>query len=210
MTILVITTGGTIGALAVDNPQNPPKIKTMPQNGRDFVCEALSELFADLKTRCLSLEPHDSQLIDEPYRNQLAKIIEEALEESILITHGTDTILKTADFLYWKFKANPTLGKKAVILTGAMVPLANGEQSDGYLNLAFSLNQLTQSGALAGIHIVLCDFEFPETESGAWKPRLYPYAPGKYEKKTHASDARYSRLISLPENRPICLNRTGS
>lgn len=196
--ILVITTGGTIGSLPVKNPQKAPQISDMPPDGRDIVWEFISEKFALLKTRCVSLEQRDSQLIDELYRNHLAEIIETAQEDRVLVTHGTVTLLQTADFLYHRFKANPSSVKKLVILTGAMVPLANGEQSEAYLNLAFSLNQLSQRNPdITGIYFVLCDFASTETETGEWRPRLYAYKPNTYEKTINVSDNRFSRIKRL-------------
>lgn len=53
--------------------------------------------------------------------------------EKIIITHGTDTMVETAHFL-----AEAKLGK-TIILTGAMVPYAFGNSSDGFFNLGSAL-----------------------------------------------------------------------
>ena len=53
--------------------------------------------------------------------------------DRILITHGTDTMVKTAEVLA---KANIN---KTIILTGAMIPYAFGTSSDGFFNLGASL-----------------------------------------------------------------------
>ncbi len=182
MSILVITTGGTIGALPYPDPKNPPEFSAMPPAGCDLVAVALT-VFAN--TRSISLEPRDSKLIDEAYRLNIAGLIREVPETAILITHGTDTMLQTADFFFQR----PVPGK-TIILTGAMTPLANGFESDGYRNLAFALEQLAMPG-LSPVNIVLCDF----TADGEWQPRLYPYAPDRYE-KFYAEDGRYNRLRS--------------
>ncbi|MCU0349146.1 MAG: asparaginase domain-containing protein [Saprospiraceae bacterium] len=52
----------------------------------------------------------------------------------ILITHGTDTMVKTAKFL-----AEYGLEEKTIVLTGAMVPYAFGTSSDGFFNLGSAL-----------------------------------------------------------------------
>jgi L-asparaginase len=52
----------------------------------------------------------------------------------ILVTHGTDTMVKTAAFL-----ANMGLEDKTIVLTGAMVPYAFGTSSDGFFNLGSAL-----------------------------------------------------------------------
>lgn len=52
----------------------------------------------------------------------------------ILITHGTDTIVQTAELL-----AKADLKDKTIVLTGAMVPYAFGTSSDGFFNLGAAL-----------------------------------------------------------------------
>src|SRR5690606_18636112 len=51
----------------------------------------------------------------------------------ILITHGTDRIVQTAEAL-----ANASLDK-TIVLTGAMIPYAFGTSSDGFFNLGSAL-----------------------------------------------------------------------
>ena len=191
MSILVLTTGGTIGALAYDDPSHPPKLSIMPE-GRDIVCEVLAQSeFQTYATRCLSLEPRDSKLIDVTYLEKMFDTAMTAPEGNILITHGTDRILNTADYFYQRFKSHPSLAlHKRIILTGAMVPLANSAISEGFQNLNFSLQLFITPEKLteAGVYIVLCDYQ-----GRNWQPILYPYKPGIYE-KFYANDARYHRL----------------
>ncbi len=54
--------------------------------------------------------------------------------DKILITHGTDTMVKTAEFL-----AQADMKEKTIVLTGAMVPYAFGTSSDGFFNLGSAL-----------------------------------------------------------------------
>ncbi len=54
--------------------------------------------------------------------------------DKIIITHGTDTMVKTAAYLI-----NKKLDNKTVVLTGAMVPYAFGTSSDGFFNLGSAL-----------------------------------------------------------------------
>jgi L-asparaginase len=195
MSILVITTGGTIGAIPYKDPQMPPEFSSMPPEWRDIVRDALATTFAPINARCVSLKPLDSKLIDHAYRMNLLQIIATAHEDKILVTHGTDTILKTADFLHHNLSG--ATGRKSVILTGAMTPLSNGQESDGYQNLQFSLGVLTRvTPALAPVNVVLCDYEHPATKGGAWSPRLYPYRPGQLE-KIYGTDGRYNRIRVL-------------
>ena len=52
----------------------------------------------------------------------------------ILITHGTDKMVETAEVL-----AHSGLEGKTIVLTGAMVPIAFGTSSDGFFNLGSAL-----------------------------------------------------------------------
>lgn len=191
--ILVLTTGGTIGADPVGDVKQQPHIKTMPQDNQDRVYEALLSVFIAFKTRCIPLELRDSNYIDEAYRANIATIIQDAPETRILVTHGTDTLLKTADYLYRQAALRPALRDKSIIITGAMVPLANGNLSDGYQNIQFSLEALLKPGS-TGIAVVLCGYDDSAGETGAWKPRLYLYEPGKYERYYHPTDDRLSGM----------------
>jgi L-asparaginase len=194
--VLVITTGGTIGALPHKAPQTLPRLVSMPAPGRDIVRDALATEFSRVSTRCVSLEPCDSKRINYAYRMELSRIIVAAPEADIVVTHGTDTILTTADFLHHSLSS--ATGQKSVILTGAMIPLSNGPESDGYRNLQFSLAALTRgTPALARVNVVLSDYEDPTTQSGSWNPRLYPYRPGQLEKIYDDRDGRYSRIHVL-------------
>lgn len=200
MSILVLTTGGTIGALSYADTKNPPRFVTVPSDGTDLVRDTLkTEGYSAFDTRCVSLEPRDSQNIDEAYLTNTTQLIAAAPENEILITIGTDGMVSAATFLHQQVQMNAALSNKTILLTGAMVPLANGPESDGYQNLVFALKQLTgfamenSRQANGSVYIVLCDYEKPETESGAWAPRLYPFEPGRYM-KIYTSDAHYNRL----------------
>jgi len=52
----------------------------------------------------------------------------------IIITHGTDTMVQTAEIL-----AKADISDKTIVLTGAMVPYAFGTSSDGFFNLGAAL-----------------------------------------------------------------------
>ena len=52
----------------------------------------------------------------------------------VIITHGTDTMVKTAEYL-----AKANIQGKTIVLTGAMIPYAFGSSSDGFFNLCSSL-----------------------------------------------------------------------
>lgn len=52
----------------------------------------------------------------------------------IVITHGTDTMVQTAEKI-----AAAGLSDKTIVITGALIPYAFGSSSDGFFNLGSSL-----------------------------------------------------------------------
>ena len=64
---------------------------------------------------------------------QIVEACRKTPASSIVITHGTDTMVNTAKLL-----AAAKL-KKTIILTGAMIPYAFGSSSDGFFNLGCAL-----------------------------------------------------------------------
>ena len=80
----------------------------------------------DIKTLMMvdSLEMTDTD------REIIAHNCRRSNASEIVLTHGTDTMVKTAEFL-----ANQNIEGKTIIITGAMVPYAFGTSSDGFFNL---------------------------------------------------------------------------
>ncbi len=76
----------------------------------------------------------DSLDLTDADRAVMAHSCKKSRHSRILITHGTDTMVKTAAYL-----ANEDLKDKTIVLTGAMVPYAFGTSSDGFFNLGSAL-----------------------------------------------------------------------
>ncbi len=76
----------------------------------------------------------DSLEMSEDDRSFILEECEEASAKHIVITHGTDTMVKTAHFL-----SQGQLKDKTIIITGAMIPYAFGTSSDGFFNLGSAL-----------------------------------------------------------------------
>jgi L-asparaginase len=87
-----------------------------------------SRLDIEIQTLCMmdSLDMKDSDRAD------ILKHCQEAKENRIVITHGTDTMEQTARVL------GPEIRDKTVVFTGAMVPYKFGS-SDGLFNLGGAL-----------------------------------------------------------------------
>lgn len=74
----------------------------------------------------------DSLEMTQEDRELIAYQCEQCEEERIIITHGTDTMDKTAKVLAERIK------NKTIVLTGAMIPIKFGS-SDGLFNLGSAL-----------------------------------------------------------------------
>ncbi len=75
----------------------------------------------------------DSLKMTDADRQIIAHNCQSSESDKIIITHGTDTMVKTATIL-----AASNI-KKTIILSGAMVPYAFGTSSDGFFNLGSAL-----------------------------------------------------------------------
>jgi len=125
MAVRIFVTGGTFdktydyirGELYFEDTQLPEMMRL----GRNTV---------DVRLRTLMMV--DSLEMTDQDRELIARNCITCEEDKVLITHGTDTMVKTAKVL-----ANKVLGK-TIVLTGAMIPYRFGS-SDGFFNLGAAL-----------------------------------------------------------------------
>lgn len=76
----------------------------------------------------------DSLEMNDDDRNIIIHNCKRTKTDKVIITHGTDTIVETAEVI-----ANGYIENKTIVLTGAMVPYAFGTSSDGFFNLGSAL-----------------------------------------------------------------------
>ncbi len=109
----------------------------------------------------------DSLDLDDQGRSVIVSRCRESAETAILITHGTDTMVETAQAL-----AAADLTTKTIVLTGAMVPYAFGS-SDGLFNLgsALSFVQVLPPGVYVAMngHHFPWDRVFKNTATGVFE-----------------------------------------
>jgi len=90
----------------------------------------------------------DSLEMTDDDRDIIIHNCKKSKHDSIIITHGTDTMVVTAEKI-----ADANIKGKTIVLTGAMVPYAFGTSSDGFFNLG---SALAFSQALSeGVYIVM-------------------------------------------------------
>ena len=93
---------------------------------KEMLVRGRCNINVDIKTLMMvdSLEMTDTD------REIIAHNCRRSTASEIVVTHGTDTMVKTAGYL-----ANQKIEGKTIIVTGAMVPYAFGTSSDGFFNL---------------------------------------------------------------------------
>jgi len=76
----------------------------------------------------------DSLDLTESDRGIIAYNCRKSENDRIIVTHGTDTIVQTAEVI-----ANSGVENKTIVLTGALIPATFGTSSDGFFNLGSAL-----------------------------------------------------------------------
>ncbi len=95
----------------------------------------------------------DSLEISKEDRLQLKNYIAHLAEETIIITHGSDTLLETAKVL-------ADIPKKTILLTAAMLP-EKFKDSDAAFNLGMAVGgaQILEPGVYIAIHGFLAEWQ---------------------------------------------------
>ncbi len=123
--IKILITGGTFDKVYDENKQ-------VLRFQQTHVPHVLKEGRCRLETEVVTLMLKDSREMTDADRDILANYCNAATETKLIVTHGTDTMDKTAEYLAQRCKG------KTIVLTGAMVPYAFGS-SDGLFNLGCAL-----------------------------------------------------------------------
>ena len=125
MSLLLLATGGTF-----DKQYNEI------EGGLTFSNTHLEDILRlsrnTFPVRLLTLFLMDSLELTEAHRSELVDYCINAPETQVVITHGTDTMSTTAEYMAGR------INNKTIVLTGAMVPYALGS-SDGLFNLGTAL-----------------------------------------------------------------------
>jgi len=137
-TILILTTGGTIDKIYFD-------AKSAYEVGPPNIALILAELNLSISYRVVSLLRKDSLDLTDADRQLVHDQVAGSEERCILITHGTDTMVQTAEKL-------KNIGHKTIVLTGALEP-ALFKTSDALFNIGCGLAAV-QSLA-DGVYIVM-------------------------------------------------------
>ncbi len=155
--ILLIRTGGTIDSEAYADPKSPPPLVSTLKGTDSLIMPLVHQLPNHDKvdemvwsTRQEDLLVKDSQEFTPEDMSALADIIRQDKHRYIVMTHGTDAMVRNAEMLQERLKGTD----KVVVMTGAMTPLSMHKQheSDGMDALRFSLQHVM--GKESGVYVV--------------------------------------------------------
>ncbi len=126
-TIQIFITGGTF-----DKEYNfiTGELYFKDTHMHDMMSRGRCNLPTDIKTLMMI----DSLGMTEAERQIIAYNCQQSPHENIIITHGTDTMRETGQYL-----AKENIKGKTIVLTGAMIPYAFGSSSDGFFNLGSAI-----------------------------------------------------------------------
>ena len=136
--VLILTTGGTIDKIYFD-------AKSTYSVGDPQIGEVLREAHVTLPHRIVSLMRKDSLDLTDGDRTLIRQFIETSDHSRVLVTHGTDTMTRTAGAL-------EGIPGKTIVLTGALMP-ARFKDNDAIFNIGFALGAL--QALPEGVHIAI-------------------------------------------------------
>jgi len=142
--IHIIATGGTI-----DGKYDAPSEKKITKDKstiNKYITETIEPHF--------SIEFEELMMIDSAYmtnkhRKKITETVDKSTTNKIIITHGTGTMIETAQFLEQHLMTK----NKTIILVGAMIPLEGFYPTDAPFNLGYAIAQVQLNEA--GIYLCM-------------------------------------------------------
>lgn len=136
--LLIVTTGGTIDKVYFDD-------KSDYQVGEPQIGRILQELGVAFRFTVLPILRKDSLHINDADRELLRATIATQPMQHVLVTHGTDTMVATANVL-------TRIPNKTIVLTGALNP-ARFRGSDAEFNIGTAVGAV--QSLPAGVYIAM-------------------------------------------------------
>lgn len=128
MKVNVLTTGGTIDKIYFDALSDY-------QIGEPVIGGLLTRIGVGFEFQVQSLMRKDSLELTDTDRQSIANAVASADSESVLVTHGTDTMVETGRSILQQ------VSDKRVVLTGALQPAAFRE-TDAVFNIGCAIGAL--------------------------------------------------------------------
>lgn len=148
--MLILTTGGTIDKIYFDATSEY-------EIGEPTIPHIFKEVGVTVAHELVSLFRKDSLEITDEDRALIRKSCVECNATQVLITHGTDTMCETAEYL-------EGIPGKTIVLTGAMAP-SRFRETDANFNIGTALGALQSK--TEGVYIAMNGHIFSAGE--VWK-----------------------------------------
>ncbi len=139
MHITILTTGGTIDKVYFD-------AKSDYEVGEPLIGEILQEANVNFEFDVHTLFQKDSLDLTDADRFVIVENVRECADQHIVITHGTDTMVDTAQAI------EAAVTGKTVVLVGALNP-ARFRSSDAIFNIGFAMAAVQALDP--GVHIAM-------------------------------------------------------
>ncbi len=161
MKLFVISTGGTINKVYNE-------LTGELDIGNSVAKNIYSLARGNLSVREIAIIGKDSLDMTEDDRALLANTIKKADEKNIIILHGTDTMDKSAAFVF------KTIKDKRVIFVGAMKPYSI-EKDEAIFNFACAIGFLRakpSNGIYISMHSLVLEFDkiYKDRSAGVFRP----------------------------------------
>jgi L-asparaginase len=158
MKLAFIQTGGTIDK---DYPRTHAGYAF--EIGEPAVSRILQKLNPTFQYEIFSAMKKDSQEINTQDRQHLLDMCQEIDYERIIITHGTDTLLETAEYL-------SVLKSKTIVLTGAMRPeLFSNSDAPIHIGMAISAVQCLPAGVYVAMQGLILPWNQVKRDENTWQ-----------------------------------------
>ncbi len=144
--LTIVTTGGTIDKIYFDD-------KSEYQIGAPYIGDILTQLGVAFAFDVIPILRKDSLHITADDRELIRRTIAQQPHRHVLVTHGTDTMVETAQVLL-------DIPGKVIVLTGALNP-ARFQGSDAVFNI----------GCAVGAVQTLADGVYVAMNGRVWDPR---------------------------------------
>ncbi len=149
MKIKIYATGGTIDKVYFD-------AKSEYQVGKPQIEEILQDSNVAFEYEVASILQKDSLEMTDIDRQKIRETIEKDESNQIIITHGTDTMIDTAKFLFG-------IANKTIVFTGAMEP-ARSRYTDAIFNVGCAIGAV--QNLPSGVYIAMngCIYQADKTK----------------------------------------------
>ncbi|MBI3032281.1 asparaginase [Candidatus Woesearchaeota archaeon] len=138
--LLIVTTGGSIDAYMKWPSAERPGWCIEILNRETQIPEIVKHLGIEGKVEYVPICMKNSDDITDADRDAMYKAIAKSPQESVVITHGLNTLKQTQIYLERKLRAdNPLTLPKTIVLVGSKTPDVAGHHGEGIIQVGYAI-----------------------------------------------------------------------